>query len=72
MGADPDKLAHRTYKTLEPDGEIAVVQRPEGKVKLLFYTCSGAEKTCHSEITLTGSLQFRHGNFTARLPRGGS
>ena len=42
QGADPDKIKHRTYKTLEPKGEIAVVQRPEGTVKILFYTCSGA------------------------------
>jgi hypothetical protein len=45
-------MPHRTYKTLEPDGEVAVVQRPEGKVKLLFYTCSGEKKDCHSEIVL--------------------
>ena len=50
QGADPDKAKHRTYKTLEPAGEIAVVQRPEGTVKILFYTCSGADKTCHSEV----------------------
>ena len=43
-GTDPDKEEHRTYKTLEPEGEIAVVQRPEGTVKILFYTCSGADK----------------------------
>jgi hypothetical protein len=52
QGADPDKAQHRTYKTLEPEGEIAVVQRPEGTVKILFYTCSGADKTCHSAVTL--------------------
>ncbi len=52
QGADPDKIEHRTYKTLEPAGEIAVVQRPEGTVKILFYTCSGADKSCHSEVLL--------------------
>ncbi len=58
QGSDPDKITHRTYKTLEPNGEMAVVQRPEGKIKLLFYTCSGAEKTCHTEVTLTGQEAF--------------
>jgi hypothetical protein len=57
-GADPDKIAHRTYKTLEPAGEVAVVQRPEGNVKLLFYTCSGADRNCHSEITLDRDAAF--------------
>jgi hypothetical protein len=45
-------MVHRTYKTLEPDGEVAVAQRPEGKIKLVFYTCSGEKKDCHSEIVL--------------------
>ncbi len=49
---DPEKMEHRTYKTLEPGGEVAVVQRPEGKIKLLFYTCSGEKRDCHSEILL--------------------
>ena len=40
-GADPNKAKHRTYKTLEPAGEIAVVQRPEGTVKILVYAGSG-------------------------------
>jgi hypothetical protein len=57
-GADPDKMAHRTYQTLEPAGEIAVVQRPENQVKMLFYTCSGTEKTCHFEITLDRQTAF--------------
>jgi hypothetical protein len=51
-------MQHRTYKTLEPDGEIAVVQRPEGTVKILFYTCSGEDKTCHSEVTLDRDQAF--------------
>jgi hypothetical protein len=51
-GSDPDSQAQHTYKTLEPGGEVAVVQRPEGKIKLVFYTCSGEQKTCHSEIVL--------------------
>jgi len=51
-------MKHLTYKTLEPDGEIAVVQRPEGTVKILFYTCSGEDKTCHSEVTLDRDQAF--------------
>ncbi len=58
QGLDPDKPAHRTYKTLEPAGEVAVVQRPEGTVKILFYTCSGAEKSCHSEVVLDREQAF--------------
>jgi hypothetical protein len=55
---DPDKTKHRTYKTLEPEGEVAVVQRPEGNVKILFYTCSGADKTCHTEVLLEREQAF--------------
>ncbi len=55
---DPDKMEHRTYKTLEPNGEIAVVQRPEGTVKILFYTCSGEERTCHTEVVLEKDQAF--------------
>ncbi|MCL4504000.1 MAG: hypothetical protein M1438_19415 [Deltaproteobacteria bacterium] len=50
--ADPEHEAHRTYKTLEPEGEVAVVQRPEGKIKIVFYTCSGETRDCHSEMVL--------------------
>ena len=57
-GTDPDKAKHRTYKTLEPAGEIAVVQRPEGTVKILFYTCSGADSTCHTEVLLDREAAF--------------
>lgn len=57
-GADPEKLAHRTYKTLEPEGELAVVQRPEGTLKILFYTCSGAERSCHTEAVLDRDQAF--------------
>jgi hypothetical protein len=55
---DPDTMKHRTYKTLEPDGEIAVVQRPEGTLKIVFYTCSGEDKSCHSEVTLDRDQAF--------------
>jgi hypothetical protein len=51
-GADPEKLVHRTYNTLEPAGEIAVVQRPEGVLKVVVYTGSGEEKEEHFSIQL--------------------
>jgi hypothetical protein len=58
QGKDPDKMVHRTYKTIEPAGEVAVVQRPEGTVKLLFYTCSGEEQDCHTEVSLDRNEAF--------------
>jgi hypothetical protein len=45
-------MIHRTFKTLEPAGEIAVVERPEGTVKVVFYTGSGVEKVEHLGVTL--------------------
>jgi hypothetical protein len=51
-------MAHRTYKTIEPAGEVAAVQRPEGAIKLLFYTCSGETKSCHTEITMDRDAAF--------------
>jgi hypothetical protein len=57
-GKDPDKLAHRTYKTLEPAGEIAVVQRPEGVLKVVVYTGSGEKKKQHFELTLERQAAF--------------
>jgi len=57
-GTDPDKMAHRTYKTLEPAGEIAVVQRPEGVIKVLVYTGSGEKKKSHFEVTLDRQAAF--------------
>jgi hypothetical protein len=29
---------HRTYQTLEPKGEIAVAQRPEGVLKVMLFS----------------------------------
>ncbi len=58
QGADPTKMEHRTYTTLEPGGEVAVVQRPEGKLKLLFYTCSGEKRDCHTEILMDHKNAF--------------
>lgn len=52
-GTDPNKAKHRTYKTLEPAGEIAVVQRPEGTVKILVYAGSA-----HTEVTLDREAAF--------------
>jgi hypothetical protein len=45
-------MVHRTFKTLTPDGEIAVVQRPEGVLKIVVYTGSGETKKEHSEVLL--------------------
>ncbi len=58
-GKDPDKLEHRTYKTLAPAGEIAVVQRPEGVLKLVVYTGSGAKQKEHSEIVIDHRNAFQ-------------
>jgi hypothetical protein len=57
-GQDPDKIVHRTYKTLEPAGEIAVVQRPEGVVKVVVYTGSGEKQKEHFSISLERQAAF--------------
>jgi hypothetical protein len=57
-GKDPEKSAHRTYKTLDPAGEIAVVQRPEGVLKVVLYTGTGEKKKQHSEFTLERQAAF--------------
>ncbi|MCX5892736.1 MAG: hypothetical protein NTW80_07150 [Deltaproteobacteria bacterium] len=57
-GTDPNQEAHRTYKTLTPEGEIAVVQRPEGVLKIVVYTGSGVKQKEHTEI-----LMDRHNAF---------
>jgi len=57
-GQDPEKLTHRTYKTLDPAGEIAVVQRPEGVLKVVLYTGSGEKKKQHLEFTLERQAAF--------------
>ena len=51
-GKDPDNEEHRTYVTLKPKGEIAVVQRPDGVLKIVVYTGSGEKQVEHSEILL--------------------
>ena len=51
-GTDPNRQEHRTYKTLTPAGEIAVVQRPEGVLKLVVYTGTGEKQKEHSEILI--------------------
>jgi hypothetical protein len=56
-GDKPEKMAHRTYKTLKPKGEVAVVQRPEG-VKLVIYTGTGVKKEEHSDFTLDRDAAF--------------
>ena len=49
---------HRTYKTLDPAGEIAVVQRPEGVLKVVLYTGTGEKQKQHLEITLERQAAF--------------
>jgi hypothetical protein len=44
---------HRTFQTLEPKGEIAVAQKPEG-LKIMLYTGS----ITHFEFTLTRENAF--------------
>jgi len=53
-----EKMAHRTYPTLEPKGEIAVVQRPENVVKVVVYTGSGAKKKEHFGLLLERQAAF--------------
>ncbi len=55
---NPEKMAHRTYKTLDPEGEIAVVQRPEGVLKVVLYTGSGEEKKQHIEFSMDRQAAF--------------
>ena len=45
---------HRTFQTLEPKGEIAVAQKPEGVLKIMLYTGS----TTHFEFTMTREHAF--------------
>jgi hypothetical protein len=49
-----ETMVHRTYETLTPEGEIAVVQRPEGKIKVVFYPTEGE----HFEIVLDRKNAF--------------
>ncbi|RJR39794.1 MAG: hypothetical protein C4567_11380 [Deltaproteobacteria bacterium] len=57
-GQDPEKMVHRTYKTLDPAGEIAVVQRPEGVLKVVVYTGSGEKQKEHFSIKLDRQAAF--------------
>jgi hypothetical protein len=57
-GKDPEKSAQHTYKTLDPAGEIAVVQRPEGVLKVVVYTGSGEKQKEHFAITLERQAAF--------------
>ncbi len=57
-GANPEKMAPRTCKTLKPEGEIAVVQRPEGVLKIVVYTGSGVKKEEHFELLMDRKAAF--------------
>lgn len=50
----PEKMPHRTYETLEPKGEVAVAQKPEGVVKIMIFT----GKVTHFEFTLNSKNAF--------------
>ena len=45
---------HRTFKILEPKGENAVAQRPEGVLEVMVYTGS----TTHFEFTIEREQAF--------------
>jgi hypothetical protein len=51
-------MTDRTFPTLEPKGEVAAVQRPEG-LKLVLYTGSGATKKEHVGITMERQAAFQ-------------
>jgi hypothetical protein len=53
-------MSHHISKTLNPEGEVAVAVRPEGVIKIVHYTGSGAKSEAHSEFTMTGqeALKF--------------
>jgi hypothetical protein len=40
-GENPMSGQHRTFETFEPKGEIAVAQRPDKLVKIVFYPTAG-------------------------------
>jgi hypothetical protein len=45
---------HRTFETLEPKGEIAVAQKPEGVLKIMVYQGSVTQ----FEFTMTRENAF--------------
>jgi hypothetical protein len=45
---------HRTFETFEPKGEIAVAQRPDKLVKIVFYPQAGSS----SEIVMEKEKAF--------------
>lgn len=47
-------MVHRTFKTMEPAGEIAVAQRPKGVLKVMLYT----GKVTHFEFTIDSQNAF--------------
>jgi hypothetical protein len=48
-------MVHRTFQTLNPKGEIAVAQRPEGVLKVVLFT----GKVEHFEFTLDSQNAFQ-------------
>lgn len=55
---DPEKSAFRTYKTLDPVGEIALVPRSKGMFKVVIYTGKGENQKEHCAITLDHRAAF--------------
>jgi hypothetical protein len=51
-------MTERTFSTLEPKGEVAVAQRPEG-LKLILYTGSGVKKEEHMGVTMDRQAAFQ-------------
>ncbi len=49
-----EESMHRTFETLDPKGEIAVAQKPEGVLKIMLYT----GKVTHFEFTITRENAF--------------
>jgi hypothetical protein len=50
----PEKAPHRTFQTLDPQGEVAVAQKPEGVLKIMIY----AGNVSHFEFTMDGKNAF--------------
>lgn len=55
---DPENSALGTYRTLNPAGEIALVQRSKDVFKVVFYTGKGKKQKEHCAITLKRRAAF--------------
>ena len=57
-GKDPEISAPRTFRTLDPAGEIALVPRPKGVFQVVLYTGRGGKRKEHCSITLDRRTAF--------------